>query len=116
MLGLRPFLPVVDMQDYAIILDKVYPALDIALGECFYFMRNGNIQNRVFPSGIAPDIEININRNQAMEFDDNKSLWDIWNSTEYEKFVADHCKKLGIIFAMHSQKALEEYDKRCNMK
>lgn len=116
MLGLRPFLPVVDMNDYVTILDKVHPYLDIALGECFYFIRGGNIQKRVFLSGISSDIEKNIIRNQIMEFDDNKSLWDIWNSKVYEDFVSAHCKKLGIIFAMHSREALEEYDKLCKTK
>lgn len=116
MLGLRPFLPVVDMHDYITILDKVFPDLDIALGESFYFNRNGNIQRRVFPKGISEDIEKNIIHNQSMNFDDNKVLWEVWNSKKYEEFVAEHCKKLGIIFAMHSQEALEEYNKLCPKK
>lgn len=116
LLGLRPFLPVVNKEDYITILDKVYPDLDIALGESFYFIRNGNIQNRVFPNGISDDIEKNIIHNQYMEFDNNQALWDIWNSEEYENYVAEHCKKLGIIFAMHSKDALEEYNKLCLKK
>lgn len=116
MLGLRPFLPVVDTNDYIAILDKIHPDLDIALGECFYFIRNGNVQHRVFPKGLSNDIEKNITHNQKMEFDDNESLWEIWNSKEYEEIVAEHCKKLGIIFAMHSKQALEEYDKLCRKK
>ena len=116
MLGLRPFLPVVNMHDYTTILDKIYPDLDIALGECFYFIRNGSIQERVFPKGISEDIEKNIVCGQRMEFDDNESLWDIWNSKEYENYVAKHCKKLGIIFAMHSEEALEEYNRLCQKR
>lgn len=111
MLGLRPFLPVVNVNDYITILDKLYPYLDIALGECFYFIRNGKIQNRVFTNGIPNEIEKDIVRNQIMEFDDNKSLWDIWNSENYERAVADHCKKHGIIFSMHSAEAIEVYKK-----
>ena len=98
------------------ILDKIYPDLDIALGECFYFIRNGSIQERVFPKGISEDIEKNIVCGQRMEFDDNESLWDIWNSKEYENYVAKHCKKLGIIFAMHSEEALEEYNRLCQKR
>ena len=111
MLGLRPFLPIVNVDDYITILNKLHPDLDIALGECFYFIRNGKIQNRVFPNGISNEIEKDIIRNQKMDFDDNKSLWDIWNSEKYEKIVAEHCKKLGVIFSMHSAKAIEEYKK-----
>lgn len=113
MLGLRPFLPVVDLNDYYTILDKVTPCLDIALGECFYFIRNGNIQHRVFPNGITEEYEKNITHNHKMDFDNNNSLWDIWDSKEYENKVSAYCKKLGIIFSMHSKQALEEYDKIC---
>lgn len=116
MLGLRPFLPVVDKQDYITILDKVHPDLDIALGECFYFIRNGNIQKRVFPNGISESVEKDILHDQIMDFDDNNSRWNIWNTDEYEKFVAHHCHELGIIFAMHSKEALEEYDRLCREK
>lgn len=114
MLGLRPFLPVVDINDYYTILDKVYPHLDIALGECFYFIRNGNIQQRVFPNGLSKEYEKNITHNHKMDFDDNDSLWEIWDSEEYENKVAAYCKKLGIIFSMHSEQALKEYDNICS--
>lgn len=112
MLGLRPFLPMVDVDEYITILDKIHPSLDIALGECFYFIRNGNIQRRVFPQGISKSIESEIVRGQKMYFDDNQSNWDVWNSAEYEEKVAEHCKKLGIIFAMHSSEAIEAYKKK----
>lgn len=111
MLGLRPFLPVVDKEDYITILDKLYPFLDIALGECFYFIRDGHIQKHVFPNGINSDTEKDIIKNQKMYFDDNGALWDVWNSIEYEVFVRNHCQKRGIIFSMHSSDALEEYKK-----
>lgn len=116
MLGLRPFLPIVDKQDYITIIDKLYPYIDIVLGECFYFIRNGKIQKRVFPNGISKSIEEEITHNQTMKFDDNGSLWEIWNSKQYEDFVSSHCKKRGIIFSMHSKQALEEYDKLCRNK
>lgn len=109
MLGLRPFLPVVDVNDYITILDKVAPDLDIALGECFYFIPDGKIQQRVFPDGIPESIKNNVTHNQEMTFDDNNSLWDVWNSDEYEKTVSEYCHKKNIIFAMHSEEALNEY-------
>ena len=111
MLGLRPFLPMVNVNDYIAILDKIHPFLDIALGERFYFIRNGNIQKRVFPNGIPKEIEKEIKRGQKMYFDDNQSYWDTWSSLSVERTVAEHCRKRGIIFAMHSTEALEEYRK-----
>lgn len=116
MLGLRPFLPVVDVQDYISIINKLHPYLDIVLGECFYFIREGKIQHRVFKNGISEDIEKEIIHNQTMDFDDNDSLWEIWNSKKYEDIVSEYCRKFGIIFSMHSKQALEEYDKLCQMK
>ena len=103
--------PVVDKEDYITILDKLYPFLDIALGECFYFIRDGHIQKRVFPNGINSDTEKDIIKNQKMYFDDNGALWDVWNSIEYDVFVRNYCQKRGIIFSMHSSDALEEYKK-----
>lgn len=111
MLGLRPFLPMVNVSDYITILDKIHPSLDIALGESFYFIRNGNIQKRVFPNGIPNEIEKEIKQGQKMYFDDNQSCWDTWSSLSVERTVAEHCRKRGIIFAMHSTEALEEYRK-----
>lgn len=83
--------------------------VDIALGESFYFIRNGKIQNRVFPNGISITIENNIASKQKMFFDNNTSDWDVWNSKEYETFVTKKCNELGIIFSMHSEEALEKF-------
>jgi DNA repair photolyase len=113
MLGLRPFLPVVEVNEYLTILDEAYPSLDIALGESFYFIRNGNVQKRVFPNGIPIEFENNISRNQRMDFDDNESLWDIWDSKVYEEIVENHCDKLNIVFSMHSNDAIDKYEKKC---
>jgi DNA repair photolyase/8-oxo-dGTP pyrophosphatase MutT (NUDIX family) len=111
-LAMRPFLPIVDKDDYLIILEKSHKFVDIALGESFFFIRDGKIQSRVFPHGISEEIEKNITRNQKMVFNDNKSLWDVWNSDEYEEFVSKHCKELGIVFAMHSDDAIFEYEQK----
>lgn len=113
MLGLRPFLPIVDVNDYLVILNKLISYLDIALGEGFFFIPNGNIQRRVFPEGIPQKVKENIIHNIKMDFDDNNSLWDVWKSDEYEQIVADFCRKNNIIFAMHSEEALNEYREKC---
>ena len=111
MLGLRPFLPVVNKTDYATILSKLKGYLDIALGESFYFIKDGCIQNRVFPNGIPQSISDQLKHNQKMYFDNKTSLWEVWDSQEYEEYVSMICKELGIVFSMHSQDALEKYYK-----
>jgi 8-oxo-dGTP pyrophosphatase MutT (NUDIX family)/DNA repair photolyase len=113
-LATRPFLPTVNVDDYIRIIDKSKEFVDIVLGECFYFIRGGKVEKRVFPNGISPEIERNITHNQRMPFDNNKALWDIWNSDEYEQTVAARCKELGIVFSMHSDNAITEYLKNEN--
>jgi 8-oxo-dGTP pyrophosphatase MutT (NUDIX family) len=111
-LAMRPFLPVVDVEDYLTILEKAHKFVDITLGESFFFIRDGKIQGRVFPNGISADVGKNIIRDQRMVFDDNESLWDVWNSDEYESVVSNRCRELGIVFSMHSDDAIFEYEQK----
>ena len=108
-LAMRPFLPVVNVNDYLTIIDKTKQFVDIVLGEGFYFIRGGKLEKRVFPNGISDEYEKDIIRNQKMSFDDNKADWDIWKSDNYQQVVAKKCKELGIVFAMHSSDAIVEF-------
>jgi len=110
--ALRPFLPVVDVSDYITILEKSQGYVDIALGEPFYFVRDGKICKRVFPNGIPEAFEPDIQRGVKMSFDDNNLDWDVWDSSDYERTVREYCNKNGIIFSMHSEDAIEEYKKK----
>lgn len=108
-LALRPFLPVVDVKDYITIIDKTIGYVDIVLGECFYFIRNGKIYKRVFKNGFQEQWKMNTERGVLMRFDDNTLKWDVWDSKEYQDLVRKHCEKNGIIFSMHSDDAIAEY-------
>lgn len=108
-LAMRPFLPMVCINDYLKILDLSHKYVDIALGEYFYFLRNDKIQKRVFINGILPEYEKNISKNNKMDFDNNDKLWDIWYSPDYEKIVKEKCDELNIIFSMHSDDAIQKY-------
>ena len=108
-LAMRPFLPVVPIKDYLKILEKSKSFIDIALGEHFYFIREGRIYQRVFPKGISKSIEKDITRGNKMSFDVNDSDWDIWYSRKYEKIVRKKCEVLGITFSMHSDEAIDNY-------
>lgn len=110
--ALRPFLPVVDVSDYLLILKKLNGYVDIALGETFYFSRVGKICKRVFPGGIPLEYEKDILDNQPMPFNDNNIPWSVWNSENYEKIVQTYCLDKGIIFSMHSAEALDLYSKQ----
>ena len=109
-LAMRPFLPIVNVSDYIKIIDEVKCFIDIVLGESFYFIRGGTVEKRVFFNGIAEDWEKDILRNQIMSFDKNKEpVWDIWKATKAESVIKSKCEKLGIIFSMHSDNAIEEF-------
>lgn len=111
-LAIRPFLPVVSVQDYLEIIERSKEFVDIVLGECFYFIRGGAIEKRVFPNGISPTYEKDIKQNQKMPFDDNNADWDIWESAEYESAVRKKCEQLGIVFSMHSDDAIQMFLQR----
>ena len=111
-LAMRPFLPVVPIDDYLTILDKTRGYVDIALGEHFYFIRDGKICKRVFPEGITDDIEKNITRNNKMSFDTNNSDWDIWYSAEYEEAIRKKCEQYDIVFSMHSSDAIKKHARK----
>lgn len=108
-LAMRPFLPVVCLDDYLTILEKSKDFVDIALGESFFFIRDGMIQNRVFPNGISSDIENQLLANQKMRFDNNNANWMIWDSAEYIHAIRNKCDEYGIVFSMHSDEAITDY-------
>lgn len=109
-LTLRPFLPVVDVNDYITILAKSKEYVDIALGESFYFIPNGAIYKRVFPDGIPELCKKDITHGNKMVFDTNDLDWDVWDSSAYEAVIRQYCDEHGIIFAMHSKDAIAEYE------
>lgn len=114
--ALRPFLPVVDVNDYLTILEKAAGFVDIALGESFYFVPNGKIYNRVFLNGISADCAKNITHGQKMSFDTNNLEWDVWDSSEYESTVKQYCLEHGIVFSMRSDDAIAEYKRKVPLK
>jgi len=108
-LAMRPFLPVVKMEDYMLILNKTEGFVDIALGENFYFIRDGKIQVRVFPNGISEEVNCELIHNQKMDFDNNTSSWEVWDSKKYQEAVRKRCDELGVVFSMHSDDAIAEF-------
>jgi DNA repair photolyase len=109
-LAIRPFLPVVAINDYLNIIDDVKDNVDIVLGESFYFIHGGAVEKRVFPNGIAEEWKKDILKNQIMSFDKKKNpIWNIWQATKVKNIVQLKCDKLGLIFSMHSDDAIKEF-------
>lgn len=109
-LALRPFLPVVPIDDYFSILKEAESFINIVLGETFYFTSNGGIVKRLFPKGIPEDVIAKLNSNK-MDFNKNTKEWCTWSSKELETKLSDYCNDKNIVFSMRSKTAIEEYNK-----
>jgi len=112
LLALRPFLPVVGIDEYLAILDKAAGYVDIVLGESFYFKESGSKPlERVF-GGAAPEGFLKGLERTKMPVDTSKGDWLVWNSPERERAVREKAQEIGAIFSMHSRDAIIEYKQR----
>ena len=107
-LAMRPLLPVVNVNDYLQILDQAKNFVDIVLGEAFYFIRGKTVEKRVFPNGILKEWENDIVK-KTMDFDNNKSQWDVWQATDHKEIIQTKCNELDIVFSMYSDDAIKKF-------
>lgn len=115
-LAMRPFLPVVDVNDYLTLLEKTKGSVDIALGESFYFKPNEKVCERVF-GNMASFVDFDeIFVDTVMDFDKVASTWKLWEGKEYEKIVEKKCKDMGIIFSMHSSDAIQKFKEKVKVR
>ncbi len=110
-LALRPFIPVVPINDYLTILRETTGYIDIVLGEVFYFVLDGKIEKRVFAQGIPAEILSEL-KTEKMDFNSNEEEWSVWKGEEVEKKINEFCKTNNIIFSMRSSTAILKYKKR----
>ncbi len=114
-LALRPFLPIVKVTDYLSILNICKDYIDIALGEAFYFQKDGKIEKRVFPNGIPNKVETALKK-VHMDFNENNEEWEIWESKFIESTIQNFCDKNDVIFSMHSADAINNYKSQKNLQ
>ncbi len=114
-LALRPFIPVVDVNDYLKILQLSEGYVDIALGEAFYFQPGGKIQERVFPSGISEAIQKQLKK-KKMDFNISDNEWLVWDDEYTERTLQAYCSSRNIIFSMRSAPAIAEYKQKKHME
>lgn len=112
-LAMRPFLPVVNKEDYFDLVKDSHEFTDIILGENFYFVRGGKIESRLFIDGISKEIEQSLSPCK-MDFDNNDGKWVEWRSEKLEDEISNLCKEFNIIFNMRSQKAIDLYKAKIN--
>lgn len=104
MLTLRPFLPVILIQEYLEIISLCCDFTDVVLGENWYADTSGEIERQVFQGPTPCDVEFVQRR---MDFNTNTKWWKVWESNKIRDAVEKHCEQLGLPFFMRSQPAVE---------
>lgn len=111
--AMRPFLPVVPIEEYLELIDRVANGIDIILGEVWYADKSGLLEEGVFRNNAPSDL---LYKNHRMDFDDNEVEWKVWEAKHVQKSVRQKCKTLKIPFFMRSQPAIEWSRKTFNTK
>lgn len=103
-LAIRPFLPIIPPDEYALIVEKCSPFVDIVLGEAWYCDADGVLEGRV----LGKDIKLSDDfTEKTMDFDKNGRIWKVYLGTEAERAVRKICGDLSIPFFMRSAPAVE---------
>lgn len=102
MLAVRPFLPIIDSNEYIEIIKRCKNYVDAVLGEIWYA-----------DDELINDICKNINKDKisfvdkVMDFDTNKKVWKCYEAEKIVKKVTEYCKQNNINFYMRSYPAIE---------
>jgi len=108
-LTMRPFLPVVPVEEYREIINICRPFVDIVLGEVLYMDPEGVVERRLFPNGAPENLRLALHK---MDFDDNGIEWKVWEAKRVEREVRDYCNAQEIPFFMRSRPAVEYIRKK----
>lgn len=102
MLAVRPFLPIIDSNEYIEIIKRCKNYVDVVLGEIWY--ADEKLINDVCKS-------IDINKisfvDKIMDFDTNKKVWKCFEAQNIVKEVDKYCNQNNIKFYMRSYPAIE---------
>lgn len=106
-LATRPFLPIINAEEYIEIIKKSKDYIDAVLGEIWY--ANDKLINDVCKKIDTEKIKF-IEKN--MDFDDNDEIWKCYEARETTEKVKQYCEKEGIHFYMRSTPAIEYIRKK----
>jgi hypothetical protein len=103
-LAVRPFLPLVPVEEYIQIVHRAQDYADIVLGEAWYADKGGVLEHNVFRGVVPPTIPF---VQHPMDFDDNGVLWKVFEANEAQAAVSEYCESIGVPFFMRSRPAIE---------
>lgn len=102
--AMRPFLPIVPIEEYLELVDLVKNKTDIILGEVWYADKTGILESATFKGKVFENLEY---AEHEMDFDENNSVWKVYELSNVEKAVQQKCIDLNIPFFMRSSPAIE---------
>lgn len=103
-LAVRPFLPLVPVEEYIQIVQRAQDYADIVLGETWYADKGGVLEHNVFRGVVPPNIPF---VEHPMDFDDNGVIWKVFEANDAQAAVSEYCKSIGVPFFMRSRPAIE---------
>jgi hypothetical protein len=103
-LAMRPFLPVVPVDEYIEILERARSSIHIALGEAWYADVDGLLERQVFQGRPTPPSVVFSKGN--MTFDINTKVWKIYDPEAVRDAVADYSRRHNLPFFMRSRPAI----------
>lgn len=102
-LAMRPFLPVVPVEEYVEIARVAAPFADVILGEAWYADKGGVLVRQVLRADDPSELDFEEHR---MDFDSNDAVWKVWGGKEVREKVGAFCSDAGIPFFMRSRPAI----------
>ena len=102
MLAVRPFLPIIEAQEYIEIIAKCKDFVDAVLGETWY-------ADDKLISNVCKNIDTNTIPfvEKKMDFDTNNEIWKCYEAKSIVEDVSKYCDENNIRFYMRSKKAIE---------
>jgi len=112
-LAIRPFLPIIPINEYKQIIDLSKDFVDIVLGESWYTDKKGIIEKRVFQGPTPSNIEF---ISHKMDFDYGGKEWKLWRANKEREAVEKFCRLHNIPFFMRSKPAFDLIRKKYYLK
>jgi DNA repair photolyase/sugar/nucleoside kinase (ribokinase family) len=100
-LAMRPFLPIVPMEDYMSILELCKNSVDLVLGKEWYADEKGVLEKACKITDEYPFLR------KQMYFDTNVEYWKVYSPQQIVKTIREWCDLANIKFFMTSRKAID---------
>ncbi|MBD5532938.1 MAG: hypothetical protein HDQ98_12220 [Lachnospiraceae bacterium] len=106
-LAMRPFIPIVPISDYQLILEKTLGLVEVVLGESWYVDCEEILERRTLKNCKLEEFTL-----CEMPFDNNKKVWKRYDGIEQKNYCEEWCKRHNVLFFMRSLPAIKKLKER----